>query len=244
MDNQFHQRKRNDSAAKPEDSSIKPGDAVIDLYDDFKDPNPDRLEADVEELKKLAQADALRAYGWLRRTLHSTKNTVARIGGKLIIFKNRGFLLGLTVVLVVFIGFRVFTGSAKETLGETDTGLATPSFDTLLPESYDESGVKYDPEREVATLQADLNGVSVTISQQVLPEDVKSKPDGVEKLAISLSDKQTINRLVTDKGLAYLVTAESGQQTLIFSHLGLLVFLRSPLTLTDETWVNFVNSLD
>lgn len=200
-------------------------------------------------LKQLAESDALRAYGWLRqRLLKITKSWRGVRNRSRRLFARKAVKIALvgvfSLVLVGGVTLRVIDRLSKgdrEVLG-TDDNSTPPDFTTLQPDGgFDES--RFDPTLRVATYQDELEGGVITISQQPMPSDVANSQDGVAKLALSLQDKQTIDQVVTHKGVAYVARTSSGHQTVIFSHLDLLIFVTGSHPITNQVWADYINSL-
>lgn len=247
MDNQFRRKPGEESyEAAPSGSDLDDDSDVIDLYGDFKDPNAGKLDPEVEELKLMAQSDALKLYGWVRK---STAGLRARFSGVISWLQGLNkklVLVTASVVIVGLVGFKVvpglisrLTGDGSGILGSSTDG--EPSFPVLQPEAS-ESTV-FDDEVGVAITRDQINGVAITISQQVLPEDIKNGTNSVDKLALSLDDKASIDRLETDKGQIYIVKTTANTNTVLFAHEDRLIFIRSIAILDHQDWVAYVNAL-
>lgn len=220
----------------------------------YAKPEDDWLsEEDIrqEELKKIAQADALKAYGWLRQQV-----------AKLVKLKNRLLLPPRTflqnhklsrVTIISLISLVLIGGVAVRVLQKdndgksdvlSDTNNQSPDFTTLAP--TDQSGLKdvrVDSQRDVVTFQDELAGGIITVSQQPMPADVSKSADGVAKLALSLSDKSTIDQISTDKGVIYIARAETGRQTVVFGFSELLIFITANHTIDNQSWADYINNL-
>lgn len=218
----------------------------------YESPAEDWLSEDEikqASLKQIAEADALRAYGWFRqRLLRLTKfrQTARRSLGR--VLDRKGVKMALVgVVGLVLIGGVTLAVIDRASDGEggvlgTDNISTPPDFTTLTPtEGFDQS--RFDSRLRVATFQDELSGGVITISQQPLPSDVANTPDGVSKLALSLEDKQTIDKVVTLKGIAYIARTATGRQTVIFSHQDLLIFITAAHLVTNQGWTDYINSL-
>jgi len=247
MDNQFR-KPRGDDDAGSEHTPVKPADDnIIDLYDDFIDPNADKLDPDVEELKKLAQSDALRAYGFLRRNFTRLVNRLEGFKGPLAPKRVKLLKVGLISAVVSLALIRLVPGIYSNLTGERDilgdTESISPDFDTLAPSGGQPADAVFDQEVGVAIFRDDIGGLAATISQQPLPADIKDDPAGVEKLAQSLSDTSSIVRHETNKGLVYIVTSTTDTETALFKHQELLISIRSAGQPDAQSWVDYVNAL-
>lgn len=246
MDNQFRRKTNNDSYASRRINRRQEDDSdVIDLYSDFKDPDAGKLEPEVEELKLMAQSDALRFYGWVRKhtealfsKLQWSKRFLNRFSPKM--------ALGASGLLVVaFIGSKVVSSLVGQESGGIlglNRGNSELNFPVLEPESAEASTV-FDDEVGVAITRDDIDGTSITISQQAVPEEIKQEPSKTEELALALSDKVSIDHLTTDKGQVYVVKTTAGTNTVIFAHEERLVFIRSSAILDNNQWVDYINNL-
>lgn len=247
MDDQFRRKIKDDEKSDAPAKRLSDDD-VIDLYSEFNDPLAGKLDPEVEELKRLAQSDALRAYGWIRRTLTA-------YGGKfdklleLLTPKRLKLARNLAILLVAGgLVFRfapgIYSNLTEEQgiLGESET--ASPDFATLIPGDGLEAEPVYDPETESVAYQDTIGGLLATVSQQVMPTSIKAEQGGVEKLALSLSDKSSISRFESDKGQIYVVEAQNRAQTVIFGFEEVLVFIRSSGNINPQLWVDYVNALE
>jgi hypothetical protein len=246
-DNQFRKKTGEDAYATKRSKKVKDDD-VIDLYSEFNDPHEGKLDPEVEELKRLAQADALRAYGWVRRWLSYIGKKIDKVEAFRVTTKQKKLAkVAIPVLLLAFIGFKTIPSLYKNLtenngiLGESES--AGPDFNTLINPSGSQPGLVFDQEARVASFKDDIGGFEAVISQQQLPVEVKAKQSGVEQLALSLSDKATINRYETNKGQIYVVEAQNTTQTVIFGYENLLIFIRSTGNIDDQLWVDYVNGL-
>lgn len=248
-DNQFSRKPIDDPLPNHQHPAKPADDDVIDLYSEFNDPLEGKLDPEVEELKRLAQSDALKAYGWVRRVLASGAQRIdkfiAAITPKQIKLAKIGavvLLIGIGLARVVPNIYQNLTDSGNTgILGESE--VVAPDFDTLANATGAQNGLVFDPDAKVASFQDTIGGHSVIISQQEIPAAVSSEQGGVEKLALSLNNKATINRYETDKGQIYVIAAQNGSQTVIFGYEHLLVFLRMDAHVDEQLWVDYVNQL-
>lgn len=119
-----------------------------------------------------------------------------------------------------------------------------PDFEYSLPKG-DESelvgDVRYDAEKKVVNYQDSIGGVSITISQQPLPEGFKQDTEAkVKKLA---ADFAATEELVTANPTAYIGTSVKGPQTVVFAKKDLLVFIQSIKEIDDKDWAEYVTNL-
>ncbi len=152
-------------------------------------------------------------------------------------------ILGLILVITsgaAWVLKRNSNSQVKEILGaQTDQ----PDFNTLLPTQSDVAERSYDNERQILSFRSSLSGVPVIVSEQLAPPDLNTDPNGLNKLALSLSDKKSINKLNSKFGTTFVVTLQSGSQVAIFATDGLLVFARATTTIPDNLWIEYINGL-
>lgn len=224
---------------------------MADLYTKPEDDWLSEEEVKQAELKKIAQADALKAYGWLRQQITKLVNIKNQLLLPFSNFLQKHKLVRVSIislVLLIAVG-----GAAMRVLknnNDADNGVLSdinnqnPDFTTLSPP--DQSGVKdvrVDSERDSVSFQDELSGGLITVSQQPMPEDVSKSADGVAKLALSLNDKSTIDQVSTNKGVIYVARAEAGRQTVIFGFMELLIFITANHTVDNQSWADYVNNL-
>lgn len=126
---------------------------------------------------------------------------------------------------------------------------STPKFDTLLPseKSIEDLGGwtrVSPPDRDAVFAFSDsLDGTKVIVSQQPLPKEFQSgdKNEAIEDLAKGYN----ANRFITATGNTkiYIGTSAKGPQSVIFTKRNLLILIKSQATITDDSWISYVNSL-
>ncbi len=158
-------------------------------------------------------------------------------------------VVGLAIIPLGLAANKLLSSLAKDqpatsqgTLSET---AQEPEFDTVLPEGKKESTasgrVSYDPQRKVASFTDQIGTVDIVVSQQPLPENFKTNPDGeLEKLANNLGATEIINE---SNPKAYLGTSAKGPQTAVFHKKSLLVFVQSARELSKEEWAAYITKL-
>jgi hypothetical protein len=250
--------KRTDVQPRDPSRAIRPPAAVDELYAKPDDDWLSEEEIREEELKKLIQSDAIRAYGFIRRRVIEFIHKAQRVFARLWRFKLPSMprwavrslqtaaatALLAVVVLNVFPGVKRFVpGLDNNVLGE---GTSRPGFDVLKPAGVTDGdiAIAYDSTKQSASYQQIVNEVRFTVSQQPLPEEFQANPaNSIQKLALSLSDKRTINQLESNKGILYVAEAQDGVQTGIFSYENLLFFVKTPSPQPIALWIEFINSL-
>ncbi len=155
-------------------------------------------------------------------------------------------------LLVLFINYiRGDSESVQEVLSEE---ISVPLFSrtedydqaVLTPEEQadeEDVDVVFDPDLGVASYVIEWNGLPLVVSQQPTPRDLVDGDITLKDVASSIFDKNSIDQLVTEKGVAYLINSTS-DQTVIMTYNGLLIFINSEVTRTADTWTKFINELN
>lgn len=163
--------------------------------------------------------------------------------------RRKELYLGLAVMLVIVLGLSIAaTVKGKKDKGTHDVLGGTvqePEFDTILPEGKKENTaggeIGYDEAKKVVSFTDTIGNVSVTVSQQPLPDSFKAHPDDeVKKLAESFSANEVISE---SSPKAYLGTSVKGPQTVIFQKQGLLVFIQSDRSIEKSEWATYITKL-
>jgi hypothetical protein len=164
-------------------------------------------------------------------------------------YKKAGIGAG-SLILVIAVG--VIALQARDSKGENtgNTGVLgtasqKPTFEYSLPtgvgHDVKSESVRYDAQRKVVNFTDSIGGVTITISQQPLPDKFKENTDDeVKKLAESFSANEVLS---TANPTAYLGTSAKGPQTVIFSKKGLLVFIQSTKEIDNHDWAEYITNL-
>lgn len=125
----------------------------------------------------------------------------------------------------------------------------TPDFKTLLPtgKSIDSLGgwtrVSPPDRNAVFAFKDSINSTSVIVSEQPLPKefDDNDKNDHIAELAKGYH----ADRFVTASGntKVFIGTSAKGPQSIILTKNNLLVLIKSQAVISDDTWIQYVNSL-
>ncbi len=84
-----------------------------------------------------------------------------------------------------------------------------------------------------------LDGVSILVSQQPLPENITSSPDeGLKKIADSFNAKDRISGTS-----AYIGTSAKGPQSVLVIKKGTLVLIKSEKNIAPDSWAQYIQSL-
>jgi len=127
---------------------------------------------------------------------------------------------------------------------------AKAAFNPLIPlenlkdamGKQSEPEYSYDKDKKVLGYTAEYNGAVVTVSQQGLPEKLKTSPGELAYVAQSIRATELVE---TQKGTAYIATEEkSGAQTAVFATKEAMVFIRTNKKLDREEWKFYINQLN
>lgn len=119
-----------------------------------------------------------------------------------------------------------------------------PKFEIVKPKGRDIAREKivYDPKRNFAKYEDDINGTPVTVSQQPLPETFKADPaSGAAKVA---KDFGATEELLFEQQKMYYGIDEKGPQTLIFTKNNLLVFIATSKEVEKQSLQVYAGNLD
>lgn len=153
-------------------------------------------------------------------------------------------LVGVLIVGGITLNVRSNRGAnSNEGKGVLSAHDQKASFDSLEPSDKNDKTTeqRYDPQKKVVGYTDSIGGVTITISQQQLPEGLQEDTDNkVKKLAEDFSANEVLN---TANPTAYLGTSAKGPQTVIFSKNGLLVFIQSTKKIDNHDWASYITSL-
>lgn len=183
---------------------------------------------------------ALRPLFWLGRKLKKApKRSLAIIG------------------LVLIVGYIALPHPAKKTTDTTTkktsgtvTKLSrneTPKFDTVVPDGKsikDYGGWTRisPPDRVPVFAYSDKIGdVTINVSQQELPENLRDNGEELEKLS---ADFNADKKLTVGDITAYIGTSAKGPQSVIFIKDNLLVLIKSTAKISDDQWITYISSLN
>jgi len=129
-----------------------------------------------------------------------------------------------------------------------DTAIITnPGYNTVLPEGKSINSLGgweriSPPNTEPVFAYTDtIDGVSVSVSQQPLPESFKADVTGkVSELAEKFN---ATKKITADAVTVYLGTSAQGPQSAIFTKDNLLILIKSQENIKDDAWANYIKSL-
>lgn len=167
-------------------------------------------------------------------------------GGRL--RKKHGMVFA-SLVIIGLAGVGVYrlidSSTPNDTRDVLSDAVLEPEYDTVLPEGKREETeggkIGYDAQRKVASFKDNIGDVSVTVSQQPLPEAFKANPDEeIKKIADNFSATEIINEA---NPRIYLGNDIKGPQTVIFHKNNVLVFILSSQQIDNKQWVTYIEDL-
>lgn len=175
--------------------------------------------------------------------------TLRRVAKKFSI-KQQMMLTGGVVVIVAAVFTVPYLQNHYGLLGgkkqSSEASVKKPQYGTLVPKNLTSSDVNWKrvspANRDPVFAYADkVNGVSVSVSQQPLPESFKANVDeSIEKLAkdFAATDKVTVGSTTF-----YVGTSHNGPQSVILAKSNLLILIKSTQVISDNIWSEYINSL-
>lgn len=126
-------------------------------------------------------------------------------------------------------------------------GEGTPDFKTILPtgKNISEFGgwtlISPKGTDPVYTYVDKVDGVSINVSEQKLPENFKDDIEqNIENLAISFNADEKIS---TNDLIIHIGTSVEGPQSIIFNKNDLLILIKSDTSINNNQWIEYINSL-
>ncbi len=153
-------------------------------------------------------------------------------------------IIGLIIIAMAGLLFGLLRVNA---LNNDGTGM-NPNFDPVLPEGKTieqlDGWQKLTPPNGGTSYYAyndTLAGVSIIVSQQVLPGKIKNNPDN-EMADIARATNLTVKFNAGDT-VAYLGKNAKGPQSVIFTKDGLLFNIKSWSEIQNADWIGYINAL-
>lgn len=162
-----------------------------------------------------------------------------------------GVLLIIVGVVLFLVQIKTNKDQPKSVSGndtQQTSGVAEPvshdvPFSPVLPTNgIDKEDIAYNPERNFAKFDDKIENTAVTVSQQKLPENFISDPEGqLEKLA---KDSGASELIQTGSGMAYIQQSQQGPQTVVFIKFELLIFIRTGNLVSNDAIVSYIDGLN
>jgi hypothetical protein len=196
--------------------------------------------------------------------LKSIKPTVVKIQ-KTTIYKKikvqlskvskRNKIIGGVIIaaIVLFFGWNLVFNSPHDTpivSGQTQTPKlekGTPSYATVLPQGKSIKSLggwtKISPPKAspVYTYIDRLENVQINVSEQPLPDSFKS--DTAKQLQQLAEDEKATQKITIGSNTIYIGTSSQGPQSIFFIKNNLLILIKSDATISENSWVKYINSL-
>jgi hypothetical protein len=161
---------------------------------------------------------------------------------------GKKIIISASILLVILATILVISIQKNQNLDKPQQGTAqSPEYTTLLPDgkSIIELGgwQRVSPaESEAVYAYVDtLNGISISVSEQPLPETFKNNPD--TKVAELAKSYNATEKISAGQTTVYLGASAKGPQSVIFTKSNLLVLIKSDAKVPNDAWVTYVNSL-
>jgi hypothetical protein len=167
-------------------------------------------------------------------------------------FSKKTLLVSIVTIVILAGGMIAFLDYQLNNNGNsensTSNNVDAPKYETVLP-----SGKSIDalggwsrispPENDPVYAFTDtVNGISVNVSEQPLPQSFKGKVDTeVAEIAKKFNATSTLDANGTK---VYIGTSAKGPQSLIFVKNNLLILIKSQQKIDDSTWIEYVTSLN
>lgn len=153
--------------------------------------------------------------------------------------------LSSAVIIIVVAGVGVVTVTGlKRSTDKLESVSSNQGYSYVLPEGREDlrSRMQYDQDKKVATYQDSIGGVSISVNQQPLPDDITSNASGpgLESLANSIGATEV---LASANPTAYIKEGAQGRQTVIFAKHDRLYILRSSGSIDTFDWAAYITSL-
>lgn len=142
--------------------------------------------------------------------------------------------IGLAVILVATIVLIIYSQQPKSP--------GSPEYPTALPEgkSAEDLGgwkrVSPPGDDPVFAYTDSIDDITISVSQQPIPDGLD-----IAELARSYSATTTLDVKGTD---VYIGTSAQGPQSVILSKNGLLILIKSQYKIPEDSWVEYIASLD
>lgn len=162
--------------------------------------------------------------------------------------KNKRSIIAITApVLVLAIVAAVVIGRNPSTKKDTPSvagavSAQKPDFDTLLPSSVtDESKIKFDPSKKVASFQDTIEGGRIVVNQQKLGETELKDAEFLRRTAIGFN---LTTEVTTKKGQAFIgENRETNTQFAFFVYKDFLFLIQADKTYKYQTVVEYIDAL-
>jgi len=226
------------------------------LYDDEKSYQKAVTKLRLEELKARKEKELIRRYRkrQLRILLHKFDSVITpifvrtkqQVSKKRLIFS--GVIIGIVIFSLVIWGIhgqKVNFGLGKTLSTAADIGqgqsIVKPNFTPALPSDNPKVVTTQNNQHAIIVYTDTYNKVQLTVSQQALPDNFKTDPTAIVRVA--KEQLKATNSVTTDKGELYYLTNNTGQQWAVVQYQDLLIFLQTNSKLDDSGWAGYMQQL-
>ena len=167
--------------------------------------------------------------------------------------KLRPWLIVVCVIVGVLFGGKWAQTKLQHDLQSKSTAQKVPvvvpaelGYKPLLPPvtADNNTGVpkpSYNEQRQLYTFNDIYQGAHITVDQQATPAQLKDSQTEVNKLAKNIGATDTFT---TTLGAVHITPAtESGGQRIVLVNNRMLMFIQSTKTLSNDTWVTYIQDL-
>lgn len=175
------------------------------------------------------------------------------------LWRNKWFKRALILSVLMLTAYQAYTLTrpiiqkatkkpAAPLVTEQDKSAEVPFFETLIPQgkTIEQLGGwtrTSPPDKNAVFAYIDfIEKNRVVVGQQPLPEDFKEDTeDQLEHLAKTYKSTEKIN---INGITVFINTSAKGPQSVLFVKKGLLVNIRSSITIKEDSWLDYINSLE
>lgn len=189
--------------------------------------------------------------GWLEKL---AKNTLRQLHKKRLLVSVAAAAVIALVIIAVFVIPKATQQAAgapdtaqQVVVSEQDRTATVPFYETLLPvgKSIEQLGgwtrVSPPDRNAVFAFMDHIDQDRIVVSQQPLPEDFKEDTEAqVEQLA---KGYKATEKITVDGMTVYIAKSAKGPQSVVFAKKGLLVLIRSSVTISNDRWISYIDSL-
>ncbi len=189
--------------------------------------------------------------GWLEKFLKKLARLFAKKWVRLVAVVALFVAISLGVLYVT----KTFDSDVKNTTNENQPPLVSeqdrtaqvPFYETLMPtgKTIEQLGgwTRMSPSDRNAVFgyTDSIENNRIVVSQQPLPEDFR---EDVEAQVEALAKGYKATEKITVGGLTvHIAKSAKGPQSIVFAKKGLLVLIRSSVTISNDQWIGYISSL-
>ena len=86
-----------------------------------------------------------------------------------------------------------------------------------------------------------LENVQINVSEQPLPDNFKS--DTAKQLEQLAQTENATQKITVGSDTIYIGTSSQGPQSIFFTKNNLLILIKSDATISENSWIKYINSL-